>query len=322
MPAAGNTRRLKTQWDSLSAAIQLSFRAIALHNATLRRDDTSAEFDASATLHHGHFNGDTAFTLRANLHNADIALVPGCAGYNYPISGKTDLFVASRRHLGRIRTAKDKIHFSNASAYGETIRQFDSDIPHRPTERLLSKTCISSMTIPWSPEAPLTMLLPVTSVSTSAGNNFDLAHIRQIHSDRVSLEGRADFVLKASGTPAAPLINGGCPCPQPALDHEPAGDLDLQAVTQGRRASSDRQFQFSAGALEISGNVQLRDGIPPIFRFRWTNSISTLSGTPISAADSLGIPPSPVLWTCAVHCSSPGNGSPGNLSRSSSKWTK
>ena len=79
-------------------SIQLSFQSVALHSATLRRDDTSTEFDASATLQHGHVTGDSNFTLRANLHNIDLAALQALAGYNYPIAGTGRSFPASRGH--------------------------------------------------------------------------------------------------------------------------------------------------------------------------------------------------------------------------------
>ena len=266
LPAAANTRPLKTQWDSLSAAIQLSFRGIALHNATLRRDDTSAEFDASATLQHGHFNGDTAFTLRANLHNADIAQFQAVAGYDYPISGKTDLFVQAAGTLADPH-GDGQIHFTNASAYGETIQQFDSAFHVARGEIAFENIHL------FHDDSVVTGSAAYNASSRNfrldvAGNNFDLAHIRQIHSDRVSIEGRADFVLKASGTPAAPLINGDVHVHNLALGREPAGELDLQAVTQGSELHLTGNSHFQRGSLQIIGNVQLRDGYPANLSFQ------------------------------------------------------
>ncbi len=124
-PAIGKTRLPQTHWDSLSTSIQLSFRAISLRNATLRRDDTSAEFDASATLLHGHFTGDSTFNLRGNVQNASLAELENFLGYDYPISGNTDLFVQASGTFSQPH-AEGKIHLTKGSAYGEIIEQFDS----------------------------------------------------------------------------------------------------------------------------------------------------------------------------------------------------
>ena len=131
LPATADTHKLKTQWDSLSASIQLSFNGITLHNATLRHDDTSAEFDASAALQHGHFTGDSAFTLHANLLNADIAHLQALAGYNYPVFGKTDISIQAAGTLSHPR-GEGQIHFTNASAYGANDSAVRFRLPCHP----------------------------------------------------------------------------------------------------------------------------------------------------------------------------------------------
>jgi translocation and assembly module TamB len=266
LPATADTRRLKTQWDSLSAAIQLSFQGIALHHATLRRGDTSAELDASATLQHGHFTGDSVFTLRANLHNADSAQLQAVAGYNYPIVGKTDLFVQAAGTLADPHGA-GQIHLTDASAYGETIQQFDSAFHVARGEiafyniHLFHDDAVVTGSAAYNPSFRAFRL-------DLAGNNFDLAQIRQIHSDRASIEGRADFVLKGSGTPGAPSINADIHVRNLTIDHELAGELDVQAVTQGSELHLTGNSHFQRGSVSISGNVQLRDEYPVNLSFQ------------------------------------------------------
>jgi translocation and assembly module TamB len=266
LPAATKTHQLQTHWDSLSASTQLSFRAIALHGATLRRDDASVDFDASATLQHGHFTGDSSFSLRANLHNANLASLQALAGYNYPVSGTTDLFVQAAGTVSEPHGV-GKIHLVNGSAYSETIRQFDSNfhIAHGDIAfdnlRLLHDDAVITGSAGYNPSTTGFRLDLV-------GNNLDLAHVRQIHSDRLSVEGRADFILKASGTPGAPSINADLHLRNVALDGELAGDLDLQAVTQGSDLRLTGNSRLQHGSLLLSGNVQLRDHYPANLSFQ------------------------------------------------------
>ena len=266
LPTTANTHKLKTQWDSLSASIQLSFHAVALHGATLRRDNTSAEFDASATLQHGHFTSDSAFTLRANLHNTDIAPLQALAGYDYPVSGKTDLFVQASGTFSDPR-GEGQIHLSNASAYGETIQQFDSTFHAARGEyafdniHLLHDDSVVTGSAAYNPSSRAFRLDLV-------GNNFDLAQVRQIHSDRFSVEGRADFVLKGSGTPGAPSINADVHVRDLSVDRELVGELDLQAVTRGSELHLTGNSHFQRGSLLVSGNVQLRDDYPANLSFQ------------------------------------------------------
>ncbi len=268
MPGPAHAHLRRTRWDSLSAAIQLSFHSIALHNATLRRDDTSAEFDASANLQHGHFTSDSVFTLRANLHNIDIATLQAAAGYNYPISGKTDLSVQAAGTLADPH-GNGQIHLTNASAYGEPIRQFDSAFHVTRGEialdsiHLFHNDSVVTGSAAYNPSSRAFRL-------DLAGDNFDLAQIRQIHSNRVSIEGRADLVLKGSGTPEAPSINADAHIHKLTLDGELAGDFDVHAVTQG--SDSDLRLtansHFERGSLTVNGIVQLRDGYPANLSFQ------------------------------------------------------
>jgi translocation and assembly module TamB len=266
MPATGSTRPLRTHWDSLSSSVQVSFQAIALRSATLRRDDTSAEFDASATLQHGHFTGDSTFNLRANLHNANLPDLVAFGGFNYPVSGKADLFVQAAGTLSDPH-GEGQIHVIKASAYGEIVQQFDSAFHVAQGEiafddmHLFHDDSIITGSAAYNPSTRAFRL-------DLTGNNFDLAHIRQVQTSRFSVEGRADFVLKGFGTPDAPSINADVHIRNLTLDHERAGDIDLQAVTQGSELHLTGNSRLQHGSLGVSGTIQLRDDYPANLSFQ------------------------------------------------------
>ncbi len=266
IPATANTHLLQTHWDSLSASLQLSFHAVALHNASLRRDDRSAEFDASTTLQHGHFTGDSAFTLRANLHNTELAELLGIAGYNYPITGNANLFVQASGTFSDPH-GEGQIHLNHASAYGESIRQFDSTFQVAHGEISLDNIHLLQDDSVVTGSAAYNLTTRAFRLDV-AGNNFDLARISRIHSNRLSAEGRANFTLKGSGTPEAPSLNGSVHVLDLTLDHELVGDLDLQGVTQDRELHLTGSSRLQHGSLLVSGNVQLRDDYLADLSFR------------------------------------------------------
>ncbi len=265
VPATANAHPHKTQWESLSTSIQLSFHGIALHNATLRHDDTSAEFDASAGLQHGHFTGDSAFILHANLHNFDLAPLQALAGYNYPFTGKADIFVQAAGTLSEPHGV-GRLHLTHGSAYGENIQEFDASF--NVAEREFAFDNIHLI----HDDSVVTGSAAYNSSSRAfrldlAGNNFDLARVRQIQSDRFPVEGRADFVVKGSGTPGAPSINADLRVRDFIFSHEFAGEFDLQAVTQGSELHLTGKSHFQQGTLLLSGDVQLRDDYPAKLSF-------------------------------------------------------
>jgi translocation and assembly module TamB len=266
LPAMSNTRPLQTHWDSLSTSIQVSFHAIALRGATLRRDDTSAEFDASSTLQHGHFTGDTTFDLRANLHNSSLADLVAFAGYNYPLSGRADLFVQATGTLAEPH-GEGQIHLTDASAYGEAIQRFDSafHVAHGEIAfdnlHLFHDDSVITGNAAYNPSTRAFHL-------DLAGSNFDLAQVRQIPSNRLAIEGRADFALKASGTPDVPFVNADVHVRNLTLDHELAGDLDLHGASQGSELHLTGKSNFAHGSLSVSGNIQLRHDYPANLTFQ------------------------------------------------------
>jgi len=258
LPATARTRPLHSHWDSLSSSIQVSFSAIALRRATLQHGDTSIEFDASAGLDHGHLTGDSTFNLRANVHNAELADLQAVAGYNYPISGKTDLFIQAAGTPNNPH-GDGQIHVNNAIAYGETIQQFDSAVHLARGEIAFDNIHLSyddsvvTGSAGYNPSSRAFHL-------DLAGNNFALARVRQLDTGHFSVEGRADFIVKGSGTPNAPSINADVHVRKLTLDHELEGELDLQAITQGSELHLTGNSRLQHGSLLLSGNVQMSDG--------------------------------------------------------------
>ncbi len=257
VPATANTHPVQMHWDALSSFVQLSFDSIVLHNATLARDDTSTEFDASAALDHGHLTPDSAVTLRANASHVDVAALQALLGYNYPVAGDTDFFVEAAGTLSSLH-GDGQVHLSNATAFGESIRQFDANFRIGQGEiffhdlHLFHDSSVVTGSASYNPSTRGFRL-------DLAGSNFDLAQFRQLQFPRLSTEGRADFVLKASGTPDAPSIDANVQLRQLALNHEIEGDLDLQAVTQGDELHLTGNSHFQQGSLTVNGNIGWRD---------------------------------------------------------------
>ena len=93
LPATAKSHKLKTQWDSLSTSVQLSFHAVTFHGATLRRDNTSAEFDASG-LYNTAISPATAPSLCGPMSTTRTSRpCRPLPEYDYPVSGNADLLV-------------------------------------------------------------------------------------------------------------------------------------------------------------------------------------------------------------------------------------
>jgi translocation and assembly module TamB len=256
IPTRPGRPQLRTRWDSFSTSLQVSFSAIALRDSILRRGDTSAEFEASATLDRGHLTGESSFSLRANVQNVDLALLQSLAGYSYPIFGNADVYVESAGTLSQPQ-AEGKIHLSNAMAYGESIRQFNSDFHLADGEIAFDDLHLFYGDSVMTGRAAFNPATRVYRLDV-AGNNFNLTSIRTLRYERLPVEGRADFTLKASGTPEVPVINGDVHFHDLTLNHEPFGDLDLRASTDENELRLTGSSNLPQGSLAVSGNVGLQ----------------------------------------------------------------
>ena len=256
VPATRDTPQVNTRWDSLSTSIQLSFDAVALHAATLRREGTSAQFDASATLQHGHFDGhDTAVTFRANMQNASLPALQALAGYNYPLTGKADLFVQGGGNDSHLHGA-GQIHLTDASAYGEIVQQFDSNFRFDHDEVVLEGIHLFTTTVVTGSAAlnPTTHLIRLDLT----GKNIDLGRIRQIQSDGLPVAGRADFTLFASGAAEFPDVNAEVQIHELTLDQEVSGDLNVHAIARDKVLHVSADSHLNRGSLDMKGDVVLR----------------------------------------------------------------
>jgi translocation and assembly module TamB len=269
LPASERTPEQPVHWDSLSASIQISSRGLALRSGSLRHGETSAEFDITASLQKWQFADDSSLNARVNLQGVDVASTVRLAGYDYPVTGAADVFlqVAGTKSEPQI---EGQIHATNASAYGESITQLDADLHAANGEaalaniHLIHDDSIVTGSAAYNPAAH-TMRLDLE------GRNFDLSRVRQIHSDRVGIEGRADFTLTGSGTLAAPVLDATIQVRDLTLDHELAGGLQLEAVTRNGELHVTGHSDFSHGSFQVDGKVQMRDDYPANISVRMDN---------------------------------------------------
>jgi translocation and assembly module TamB len=260
LPASSRTPEQPVHWDSLTASIQFSSHDLALRAGTLRRGDTSADFEVSAVLQKGAFTESSPYTARVNLHNVDVASTAVLAGFEYPVSGTADVSVQVAGTRAHPR-AQGHIYAANAAAYGEAIEKFDADLRVAGNETALNNIRLTHEGAYVSGSAAYTPATRGFRLDLT-GKNFDVARVRQIHLDRLPVEGRADFTLLGSGTLDAPLINASVHISNLALGHELAGGLDLEATSKGGELRLSGHSQFPQGTLSIDGTVGMHGDYP------------------------------------------------------------
>lgn len=260
VPATTYTPQQEVHWDSLATSLQVSSHNLIMRGGSLRRGETSADFEIAANLQNGEFTSDSPYTARVNLHNVDVASTAALAGFNHPVSGTADVFVqiagtrANPRVQGHIRA-------SRASAYGEAIEAFDADLHIADGETSLNNIRLQHQ------DASITGTAAYTPSSRGfrlelTGKNFDLARVRQIHLDNLPVEGRADFLLQGSGTLDAPVINTSVQIHGFTADHELMGGLNLSGATSNGELRITGSSTFARGVLSLDGTVHMQGDYP------------------------------------------------------------
>jgi translocation and assembly module TamB len=255
LPATAHVHQRQVSWDALSTWMQFTSRSLILRDGTARHGDTTATFDANAALQDGDFKVDSPFTAHVNLHAVDADFAQNVLGYDYPISGEGDavLELSGTRSNPRVQ---GQIRARNASAWGESISQFDADLQYADDEtalgsiRLLHDDSEIRGSASYKPSTDSFRLDLI-------GKNFDLAHLPQIQSPPFAIEGRGDFTLQGSGTSAVPAISASVQLRGLTFDHELTGGLNLQAVTKGGELRISGQSEFAKGTLQIDGGIQM-----------------------------------------------------------------
>ena len=263
LPATSRTPAQAVHWDSLAASIQFSSLQVAMRGGSLRRGETSAEFDVAASLQKGKFTEDSPYTARVNLHHVDVASTAGLAGFDYPVSGKADV---SLQIAGTRANPQVQGHISavNAFAYGESIEKFDSDLLIRKGETALENIHLTHQdasvdgTAAYAPDTR-------TFRIDLAGKNFDLARVSQIQTNHLPVGGRADFSLRISGTTGAPIINAAVQVRDLAFDREISGAYRVTAETSNGQLHVTGHSDFAHGDLSIQGTVGMHGDFPADF---------------------------------------------------------
>ncbi len=255
LPATSRAPEKEVHWDALTASLQYSPHELNLRAGSLRRGQTSADFDVNAVLQKGEFTVNSPYTARLNLRGVDVASTAVLAGFDYPVSGIADVTLqisGTRSHP----QAQGHISAANAAAYGEAIEKFDADLQISGAETALNNIHLTHQDARVDGSAAYTPATRSFRLDLS-GKNFDVSQIRQIHLEQLLVEGRADFTLKASGTLDAPQINAEAHVRDLTLDHELSGGLYFNAVTTGGELHLTGHSDFPRGTLSLEGTVQM-----------------------------------------------------------------
>jgi len=256
-------------WDSLAAEIQVSPRVLAIRRASAVHGDTTAQFDLSANMTRGSFTPNDAFTAHIDLHNADIAEVQAIVGYNYPVRGKASLVLQASGTQSQPH-AEGHIQVADAIVYGQPIHQFESDLRVAGREVSANNMHIAYYDAQASGGGAYDLDTHIYHFNLS-GKNFDLTRIPRLQTTRIPVEGRVDFTAQGSGTKDKPAVNANLLVRDLTLDRERAGNLNIDAVSEGDTIHLTARSEFEHAQFNLDGSVQAGNDYPADLTIRFNH---------------------------------------------------
>jgi len=257
-PSEGTEKRV--HWDSLVADVQLSPHLFAAYDAVLRRGPAEISFDVSAGLRERQLIETSPIAARIDMKQVEAAEALALAGYNYPLTGVMNLHI--RAAGTRAAPQGDgTIQITSATLYGQPFQRLTAGLHFQGGEAQFSNIQLVQQDAHVTGDATYNLSTHAFHLN-AAGENFDLARIAVLQGSRVAVEGRMNFTASGSGTLEEPVINAELSLHGLTLGRELAGDLTIDAATQGPEMRVAARSQFQNAELQIDGNVHVRDDWP------------------------------------------------------------
>ncbi len=269
LPATSRTPEQKVHWDTLAADIQISPRVLAVRHASVAHGDTTAQFDVSANMTRGTFTPNDAFTAHIDLRNADVAEVQAIAGYNYPVRGKANLTLQASGTRAKPH-AEGHLQVADAIVYDQPLHQFESDLRLAGSEASLNNMHVAYYDAQATGGGAYDLDTHTYHFNLT-GKNFDLTRIPRLQTTRVPIEGRVDFTAQGSGTKDTPVINANILVRDLTLDRERAGNLNIDAVSQGQTIHLTARSEFEHAQFNLDGTVHAGDDYPADLTVRFNH---------------------------------------------------
>jgi translocation and assembly module TamB len=260
IPATSHAPKKNIHCDSLVADVQLSPYAFAAHNGRLHHGQTTVTFDVNTGLQERQFTDSSPISARVDIRNADMDELLALSGYEFPVSGTVNLSVRAEGTKAAPH-GTGRIELSDAEIGGKPVQRLDSNLQFDRDQISLDDLHLAYYDARVAGAGTFNFSNHGLRLNLN-GDNFDLAGIPQLQASRVSVDGRMDFTVQASGTWEEPAINANIHLRDLAFDHELAGNYTLETVTQGPELHVSGHSQFKNAELNIDGKVQLRGDWP------------------------------------------------------------
>jgi len=260
LPADSRSPTRDSQWDALTADIELSPHVVVVHNGRLHRADSLVQFDVNAGLVGREFTDSSPFRANLQAQNVSLAEIQALSGYHYSATGRVSAILQASGTRA-LPTGYGSFQLSDARIGNEAVQHVDSKFTVAAKQVSLQDMHLVSDEGQVTGNATYDFASDAFHFSLD-GHNFDLSRFQIVRASRVVVRGHADFVAQGSGTLQQPAINGDVHLSGLTFDGEPAGDYTLAVETKGTELHVAGRSPSQNQALNVEGNVHLQGDWP------------------------------------------------------------
>jgi translocation and assembly module TamB len=253
-------RVVRTHWELLEGDVEYSARRESLHNGVLRRGGARIGVNASVALANGIYDAMQPFAVNVKVENAEAGELQGVAGSSYPVSGQVSGEVqvsGTENHL----SGSGRIAMKGGTAWRQALRSATAEVNFTENQVQLHNILVKSDAMQLSGDARFNVETNEFGFDLK-GTEIKLENLLALRRGKLDATGRAAFEANGSGTMSAPVINGQVRLRNLALNRQPIGDMDVDAVTHGSEMTLTARSHFKAAEVNIDAQIGLRNQMP------------------------------------------------------------
>lgn len=269
VPTKANVLERRVHWDSLNADVQASPYSLSLHNAILRREDSTVKISGTAGLDDWTLLPDSPLRLRVDVQNANADELSNFIGFDHQISGKLS---AGLQLSGTRQNPEGQGHFRlvDGTIHGETFDSADAVLALNGNQLTIKSLDIVRGDARISGNGDYN-LATRSFQSQIRGTGFDLTNFPLFGRSKIHLGGKLDFIARAHGTTMAPEVTADLHLRNLNFNGQAEGDFLLNAVSHGADVHVTGHSDFKDASLEIDGNVRMRERWPAHIDFHFSH---------------------------------------------------
>jgi translocation and assembly module TamB len=251
---------VRTHWDLLEGDVEYSQRRESLRNGMLRHGVASMGVDASIGLVNGGYDMSQPFSAHVRMNSTDASELQAMVGANYPVTGHVSGDVQVSGTPSQLH-GSGRIAISDGSAWRQAVREARADVNFTEDQAQLRNIVVKSDAMQLTGAASINVATHEFGFDLK-GTEVKIESLQVVRESKIRATGQATFEATGSGTPSAPVINGRLRLRKVAVNGQPLGDMNLDAVTRGAEMTVTARSNFKDAEVNLDGQIHLRGQMP------------------------------------------------------------